>query len=90
MARIDGAAEPHIKEDGVITIITIEDAIRDIIALLVLILFCTLTKAEQKQREEDEAAAAAPVALILNLCCSSFLASSSRLISLIKVNLWKS
>lgn len=32
MARIDGGAELHIKEDCIITIITIEDAITDIIA----------------------------------------------------------
>lgn len=43
MAHIDSGAEVHIKEDSIITIITIEDAITDIIALLALILFCTLT-----------------------------------------------
>lgn len=51
MACIDGGAELHIKEDSVITIITIEDAITGIIALLVLILFCTLTiAAHRKER----------------------------------------
>lgn len=45
MAHIDSGAELHIKEDSIITVITIEDAITDIIALLVLILFSTLTKA---------------------------------------------
>lgn len=44
MARIDSGAEQHIKEDSVITVITAEDAITDIIALLVLNLFRTLTK----------------------------------------------
>lgn len=48
MARIDSGAELH-KEDCVIAIITIEDAITDIIASLVLILFCTLTKAAQRK-----------------------------------------
>lgn len=52
MARIDSGAELHIKEDSIITIITIEDAITDIIALLVLILFCTLSKAWQKKKKE--------------------------------------
>lgn len=51
MARIDSGAELHIKEDGIITIITIEDAITDIIALLVLILFHTLTRAEQRKEK---------------------------------------
>lgn len=46
MACIDSGAELHIKEDSIITVITIEDAITDIIALLVLILFCSLIKAE--------------------------------------------
>lgn len=50
MARID-RVELHIKEDYIITIITIEDAITDIIALLVLILFCTLTEAEQREEK---------------------------------------
>lgn len=54
MARIDGGAGLHIKEDSIITIITIEDAITDIIALLVLILFCTLSKAQQKKRGKRE------------------------------------
>lgn len=52
MARIDSGVELHIKEDCIITIITIEDAITDIIALLVLTLSCTLTKAEQREKEE--------------------------------------
>lgn len=51
MARIDIRVELHIKEDYIITIITIEDAITDIIALLVLILFCTLTEAEQREEK---------------------------------------
>lgn len=42
MARIHTAAAQRIKEDCVITVITIEDAITHIIALLVLILFFTL------------------------------------------------
>lgn len=52
MARIASDAEPHIKEDCIITIIAIEDAITDIIALLVLILFCTpkLNKEKRKGR----------------------------------------
>ena len=56
MARIDSGAELHIKEDYIITIITIEDAITDIIALLVLILLCTLPKAEQRNGEKEEVA----------------------------------
>ena len=55
MARIGGGAGLHIKEDSIITVITIEDAITDIIGLLVLILFCTLTKAGQKKRGKREA-----------------------------------
>lgn len=51
MARIDSEAELHIKEDSIITIITIEDAITDIIAILVLILFFTLTKTEQRKKK---------------------------------------
>lgn len=51
MARIDSGAALHIKEDCIITIIAIEDAITDIIALLVLILFCTFTKAEQRKEK---------------------------------------
>lgn len=54
MARIDSGAGVHIKEDCVITVITIEDAITDIIALLVLILLRTLTIAEQRKREKEE------------------------------------
>lgn len=44
MARIHAAAAQCIKEDCVIAIITIEDAITDIIALLVLILFFALSQ----------------------------------------------
>lgn len=50
MARIDSGVDLHIKEDCIITIITIEDAITDIIALLMLILFCTLPKADQREK----------------------------------------
>lgn len=49
MARIHGAAAPCIKEDCVITAITIEDAITHIIALLVLILFCALSLKEGRE-----------------------------------------
>lgn len=77
MARIDSEAELHIKEDFIITIITVEDAITDIIAL-VLILFCTLTKAAQRKEKREELVlffeqcytsltACPQVALILNL-----------------------
>lgn len=52
MAGIEGRAQLHIKEDCVITLITTKDAITDIIALLLLILFCTLTKVEQRKKEE--------------------------------------
>lgn len=52
MAGIEGRAQLHIKEDCIITLITTKDAITDIIALLVLILFCTLTKVEQRKKEE--------------------------------------
>lgn len=52
MAGIEGRARLHIKEDCVITLITTKDAITDIIALLLLILFCTLTKVEQRKKEE--------------------------------------
>lgn len=41
MACIESGAELHIKEGSIITIMTIEDAITDIIAILVLIFFCT-------------------------------------------------
>lgn len=51
MACIDSGVELHIKEGCIITVITIEDAITDIIALLVLILFCTLAKAEQSKEK---------------------------------------
>lgn len=51
MACIDSGVELHIKEGCIITIITIEDAITDIIALLVLILFCTLKLNKEKRKE---------------------------------------
>lgn len=52
MASVDGGPGLHIKEDSIITIITIEDAITGIIGYLVLNLLCTLTKCEQKRRTE--------------------------------------
>lgn len=54
MACIDSGAELHIKEDSIITVITIEDAIIDIIALLVLVLFCSLIKAERRKGGKKE------------------------------------
>lgn len=50
MARIYSGAELHIKEVSIITIIAIEDAITDIISLLVLILFCTPNKEKRNGR----------------------------------------
>ena len=41
MDQIEGVAVLHIKVDSIITIIIIEDAITDIIAILVLIWLCT-------------------------------------------------
>lgn len=52
MAGAEGRAQLHIKEDCVITLITTKDAITDIIALLLLILFCALSKVEQRGKEE--------------------------------------
>lgn len=52
MAGIEGRAQLHIKEEFLITLITTKDAITDIIALLLLILFCTLSKVEQRGMEE--------------------------------------
>lgn len=49
MAGIEGRAQLHIKEDCVITLIATKDAITDIIALLLLILFCTLSKVEGRK-----------------------------------------
>lgn len=65
MACIDNGAEVHIKEDSIITIITIEDAIIDIIALLVLILFCTLTEFETKKHGKEEVVLYASCAILL-------------------------
>lgn len=50
MACIDSRAELHIKEDSIITIIAIEDAITDIIALLALVLLYSLTEFETKKQ----------------------------------------
>lgn len=51
VARIHAAAAQRIKEDCVITVITIEDAITHIIALLVLILFFALSqRSERRER----------------------------------------
>lgn len=54
MARIHAAAATCIKEDCVITVITIEDAITHIIALLVLILFCALPLSLSQRRKRKE------------------------------------
>lgn len=53
MARIESGAELHIKEGSIITIMTIEDAITDIIAILVLIFFCTPKLDEEKKKEAE-------------------------------------
>lgn len=69
MAHIDSGAEVHIKEDSIITIITIEDAITDIIALLALILFCTLTEAEQRNMERERSFCARATLHFFNCLC---------------------
>lgn len=51
MAHIDSRAELHIKEDFIITIIASEDAIRHIIALLLLILFSMRTRVEEREEK---------------------------------------
>lgn len=69
MASIDGRAQLHIKEDCIITLITTKDAITDIIALLLLILFCTLTKVEQREKEGFVLHANSYSTFFLNTAC---------------------
>lgn len=69
MAHIDSGAEVHIKEDSIITIITIEDAITDIIALLAWILFCTLTEAEQRNVERNRLCCERAALHLFNCLC---------------------
>lgn len=51
MASIEGRAQLHIKEDGLITLITTKDAITDIIALLCWFCFAHLEKLSKERRK---------------------------------------
>lgn len=53
MAHIDSGAEPHIKEDAVTTIITSEDAITDIIPLIVVLLHGTYMMGKKKKKKSE-------------------------------------